>query len=150
MAGEAYPGYVTKLIDAKMDQVQAIAFANKYTVIDQYTDPVSGFSGTLFQDVSGKKKYLAMRGTENPFTSTAGIADWAENIANIGSDGIAINQGIAMYNWYQRLITPVGSKATQYIYHKETTNLLGQINQPAWLAFKLGVALERHGDHAGR
>ena len=139
--------YAKLLIAGGMSEVQAIAFANQYTVVDQYTDPLSGFSGTLFQDASGKK-YLAMRGTENPTKSTAGIVDWAENIANIGSDGIAIDQGIAMYNWHQRLITPIGSTATQYIYHKETTNLLGQIDQPAWLE-RTSVVVTNTGAAAG-
>ena len=135
MAGSNDAKYTLALERGGMSAEQAKAFANQYTVVDQFTDGGifgSGFSGTLFQDASGKK-YLAIRGTENPTKSTAGIVDWAENIANIGSDGIAIDQGIAMYNWYQRLITPIGSTATQYIYHKETTNLLGQIDQPARL-----------------
>jgi len=139
--------YIAALKVAGLTQTQAESFANQYKVIDQSTDPVSGFSGTVFKDASGKI-FMAMRGTENPFTSVAGIVDWSANIANIGSDGIAINQGIAMYNWYQRLITPVKSTATQYIYHKETTNLLGQIDQPAYLE-KTSVVVTDTGANAG-
>ncbi|MGB3211769.1 MAG: calcium-binding protein [Desulforhopalus sp.] len=105
------------------------AFANKYAVVDQYTDPASGFSGTVFRDVSDNKIYMAIRGTE----PTAFSTDWPTNIADIGSDGIAIDQAIAMYNWYQRLITPVGLQAIQYIYHKEES-VLGVITKPALLA----------------
>ena len=118
-------------------------FADKYTVIDQYTDSESGFSGTVFKDASGKV-YMAIRGTESfawPPT------DWSTNIADIGSDGIAIDQGIAMYNWYQRLITPVGSTATQYIYHKEIS-VDGEIIQPASLEEET-VTVTNEGENEG-
>lgn len=134
--------YAKELIKSGMSDTQAIAFANKYKVVDQYTDPESGFSGTVFQDTSGKI-YMAIRGTE----PTSG-SDWSTNIADIGSDGIAIDQAIAMYNWYQRLITPVGSTATQYIYHKETTTLLGEIDEPAWLE-ETSVVVSNTGENEG-
>ena len=130
MSGGGNPGdpsdYADLLIDGGMSETQAIDFANKYKVVDQYEDSGSGFSGTVFQDTSGKI-FMAMRGTE----PTSG-SDWSTNIADIGSDGIAIDQGIALYNWYQRLITPVGLQAIQYIYHKEES-VLGVITQPASL-----------------
>jgi Ca2+-binding RTX toxin-like protein len=109
-------GYALQLMDEgnRMSKTQAIAFANNYKVIDQYTDSRSGFSGTVFQDQSDQV-YIAIRGTE-PF---AFGTDWRTNIGDIGADGIAIDQGIAMYNWYQRLITPVGSTAQQYEYFEE-------------------------------
>jgi hypothetical protein len=56
----------------------------------------------VFQDTSGQI-FMAMRGTEPAEIST----DWSTNIGDIGADGIAIEQGIAMYNWYQRLRSPV-------------------------------------------
>ena len=70
---------------------------------------------------------MAIRGTE----PTSGL-DWSTNIADIGSDGIAIDQGIALYNWYQRLITPVGSQTMQYSYIKEVS-VAGVITEPASL-----------------
>ena len=142
MHGDAYPGYVTKLVGGGMSTEQAIDFANKYKVIDQYTDPENGFSGTVFQDTSGKV-FMAMRGTQ----PSAVFTDWPTNIADIGSDGIAIDQAIAMYNWYQRLITPVGGEATQYIYHKEIS-ALGEIIQPAWLEEKT-VVVTGNGENEG-
>jgi len=98
--------YERKLIQGGMSLTQATSFADEYTVIDQYTDEASGFSGVVFEDTSGKI-FMAIRGTEPTAIST----DWPTNIADIGSDGIAIEQGIAMYNWYQRLKTPVGSQS---------------------------------------
>ena len=135
-------GYADLLIDGGMSETQAIDFANKYTVVDQYEDPESGFSGTVFQDTSGKV-VMAMRGTQ----PTAFLTDWPTNIADIGSDGIAIDQGIAMYNWYQRLITPVGSEAVQFVYHKEIS-ALGKIINPAWLECKK-VTVEGAGVNEG-
>ena len=48
----------------RISSVQADLFIRKYTVVDQYTDPVSGFSGTVFRDVATGQVYMAMRGTE--------------------------------------------------------------------------------------
>ncbi len=95
---------------------QAKEFANRYKVIDQYTDPESGFSGTVFEDVFGKT-FIAIRGTEG----LKDLGDWSTNIGDIGADGIAIDQAIAMYNWYLRLTTEVGQDVVQYKYIKETT-----------------------------
>ena len=134
--------YADLLIDGGMSETQAIDFANKYTVVDLYEDPESGFSGTVFQDTSGKV-FMAMRGTQ----PTAYLTDWPTNIADIGSDGIAIDQGIAMYNWYQRLITPVGSEAVQFVYYKEIS-ALGKIINPAWLECKK-VTVEGTGENEG-
>ena len=110
-----------------MSKTQAIDFANKYKVIEQYTDPESGFSGMVFEkmDEEGNPTgqfCMAIRGTER---SSLGNFwdDLMTDIADIGADGIAIDQGIAMYNWYQRLISPKGSTPVQYEYIKEKTVL---------------------------
>ena len=106
---------------------QAIDFANKYKVIDQYTDPESGFSGTVFEDESGKL-FMAMRGTE-PFAFPP--TDWSTNIADIGSDGIAIDQSIAMYNWYQRLDNTGGYSRRFNMFTTRKRAYLGIITNPA-------------------
>jgi pimeloyl-ACP methyl ester carboxylesterase len=43
---------------------QASAFASTWSVITQYTDPGTGLSATVFQEVSSGNRYLAVRGTE--------------------------------------------------------------------------------------
>jgi hypothetical protein len=48
-----------------MSELQAVEFAKKWTVVDQYSDS-SGASATIFQEIWGGKKYLAIRGTESP------------------------------------------------------------------------------------
>lgn len=95
-----------------MSAAQAEAFAAEYTVIDQYTDTTTGFSGTVFEKDGAY--YFAIRGTEKPFTE-AGNIDWLDaNFGDIGGDGIAINQALSMYNWLQRLLAAPGSEVMQY------------------------------------
>ena len=52
--------------DAGMSPAQATAFAAKWNVVDQYTDPLTGVSATVFQAVAGGPKHLAIRGTQGP------------------------------------------------------------------------------------
>ncbi|SDU06864.1 calcium-binding protein [Nitrosomonas ureae] len=43
---------------------QAAEFVNNWQVADQYTDPITGVSATVFEAKEGGAKYLAIRGTE--------------------------------------------------------------------------------------
>lgn len=55
MFGENDINYLTALEHGGVSSTQAIVFSNIYTVIDQYTDPDSGFSGvrgTVYQPLS--------------------------------------------------------------------------------------------------
>lgn len=54
--------YANLLIDGGMSQTQAKSFANQYSVIDQYNDPSSSLSVTLFEDKDGNQT-IAVRGT---------------------------------------------------------------------------------------
>ncbi|MEO1768097.1 hypothetical protein, partial [Thiobacter aerophilum] len=120
MSGEDYPGYVTALVFRGMSDVQAKAFANTYLVVDQYTDPLSGFSATVFADSSGNK-YFAIRGTETSVFS--GAIDWLTNVADVGAEGIAIRQGIALFNYLQRLYGAPGQAVVQYTYDPITRTI---------------------------
>ncbi len=55
-----------KRADDGMSQIQAEEFIKNYTVIDQYNDPSSGLSVTLFKDSSGHQT-VAIRGTNPSF-----------------------------------------------------------------------------------
>lgn len=79
--------YRARLVIAGMTEAQAANFANTYTVVHQYTDPVSGFSGTVFS--KGGEYYFALRGTEG-FDPT----DWATNFGDIGADGMPSLRGL--------------------------------------------------------
>lgn len=82
-----------------MFETQAIAFANKYTVVDQYTDPVSGFSATVFQDVSGQQ-CLAIRGTQ---TDLGFLADGITDVGVfLGLNGTLQYQQLQVF--YQSLV----------------------------------------------
>ena len=62
--GMSAKDYTDALIDdgKGMSAAQAERFASTYTVVDQFTDPLSGLSATVFQQ--GATKYLAIRGSE--------------------------------------------------------------------------------------
>ncbi len=107
-------GLVTALTNSKFSQAQAVAFAAEWSVVSQQPNTVSGFSATVFKNnVTGEYVFAAC-GTEpkSPF-------DWATNLGDIGADGIAISQGIDMFNYYQRLIGVPGKLVAQYAYFPE-------------------------------
>jgi len=118
-SGISGAAYTNKLEAAGMSKTQANTFATTYTVIDQYTDP-SGFSATIFD--KGGIKYFAIRGTEDLF-SFSGANDWLTNIADVGADGIAISQGIALFNYLQRLEGAAGNSVVQYMYDSSTQTI---------------------------
>jgi len=55
-----------ELIQAGMSSVQAAQFASKWVVVEQYNDPITGVSATVFEEVGTGKKHLAVRGTQDP------------------------------------------------------------------------------------
>jgi hypothetical protein len=81
MFGSADANYTSKLVSAGFSATQAADFASTYTVVDQYTEPLTGFSITVF-DKDGVK-YLAVRGTEKP---TASVTGFAAFLADAGTD----------------------------------------------------------------
>ena len=89
---------------------QANAFLNSYQVIDALPNDASGFSATLFKDQSGTFT-LAIRGTERLTDNPPDITDADLDIATIG---IARDQVISLYNYYQRLATPTGQSVAQW------------------------------------
>lgn len=73
--GMSYPVYVAALKSNNlMTATQAATFASTYTVVDQYTDALSGFSATVFVDSSGVK-HLATRGTQTDEVFASAV-DW--------------------------------------------------------------------------
>ncbi|HUW25975.1 MAG TPA: putative Ig domain-containing protein [Gallionella sp.] len=88
-----------------MSATQAATFAATYTVIDQYTDPASGFSATVFER-SGQR-YMAIRGTQ-PGDVLDLIAD-----ADLALSGAAAKQTISLFNYVQRLSGVKGQPVAQ-------------------------------------
>lgn len=64
-SGMTLDDYKAALMDSGkgMTATQAADFASKWTVVNQYTDPITGVSATVFQDATGQKT-LAIRGTQ--------------------------------------------------------------------------------------
>jgi len=92
-------------------QVRSLIGADGFSVVDisaNGNDPF-GFSATLFQDKQGDFT-LAIRGTE-PTT----LADITYSIVEIGTWGLAAHQIVSLYNYFQRLITPVGEPVRQLV-----------------------------------
>ena len=56
--------YKKALEDAGLSAAQAAHFAATYTVVNQFTDPATGLSATVFENIADGKRYLAIRGTE--------------------------------------------------------------------------------------
>jgi len=110
---EDFPEYVAAVVDAGMSVKQGEVFANTYAVVDQFSDPVTGFSATVFD--KGGVKYFAIRGTEG-FTFAA-AADWLTNVLDVSAEGIALRQGLALLNYLQRLYAAPNNAVVQYFYN---------------------------------
>ena len=94
-----------------MSDSQARAFAAKYTVVTQFNDtPAEGgmgtsFSATVFKDTSGNLT-LAIRGTLE-------TGDFFPTDADIATLGVAQDQVVAMWNWWQRVSNSNGQPVAQ-------------------------------------
>ncbi|MCU7937651.1 MAG: hypothetical protein KZQ99_22850 [Candidatus Thiodiazotropha sp. (ex Dulcina madagascariensis)] len=101
------------LIANGFSNTQASDFITNWKVVSHLPNTSTGFSATIFESLDNPGDYVfAMRGTEP--TAQWGIDITLADIADIGADGIALKQGIDLFNYYQRLIAPSGSDATQY------------------------------------
>ncbi|SER47434.1 Ca2+-binding protein, RTX toxin-related, partial [Pseudomonas cuatrocienegasensis] len=78
---------------------QAAEFVTNWAVIDHLPDdPISDFSATLFKSKANSEYTLAFRGTAGPIDDLA-YADFGDIVL----DGLAVDQIIDMYNYYQKL-----------------------------------------------
>lgn len=101
-----------------LSTTQATYFESQWAVVHHLPNTITGFSATLFRrlendPVSGAQAgelVLALRGTEQLDLDLL-QADFRELVGN----GLAINQIVDMYNYWQKLITPVGTDARQAV-----------------------------------
>lgn len=98
--------------NGKFSQAQATAFAAQWSVVSQQPNTSNGFSATVFRNNTSGEYVFAARGTE-PLDV---LTDWPTNLGDVGSDGIAISQGLDMFNYYQRLIGAPNAAVAQYKY----------------------------------
>ncbi|MDY0397713.1 MAG: hypothetical protein RBR03_03555 [Desulfuromonas thiophila] len=135
--------YTDKLKAAGMSSVQAIAFANTYTVIDQYTDPDSGFSGTLFRNTETGEYTFALRGTQpSDFVDDIIFADFL----GIVVEGWAQEQITEMNAYFERLITPVSLGGLGKLSSSDTVTVAGH-SLGGHLATAFTLAWADHVDH---
>ncbi len=97
---------------------------------------------------------LAVRGTEDVFSidgGADGVIDWSANFFDLGSDGIAIEQTLDLYNFYLDLTAESGKMVRHYQYSKAVVNhQAGVVLIPANIAaYDQGVA-KNDGPLAGK
>ena len=90
---------------------QAEQFAEAYDFVDQYND-LSGMSATVFRDKQSGQYIVSARGTELPGDL---IRDVLMADVEIALTGVDKEQAYALWNYFQRLITPAGQAALQYL-----------------------------------
>lgn len=84
-------------VDNRFTDALATEFVNKYSIVQVFSDPLSDFQATLFQDKQGlSKKFLAIRGTE-------GFRDLVITDVQLGLFGTT-NQNQSLKNIYTQLI----------------------------------------------
>ncbi|MHB9119731.1 MAG: hypothetical protein ACYC2R_15890, partial [Burkholderiales bacterium] len=126
-----------------MSPTQAADFATKWSVIDQYSDPASGFSATVFE--RNGQRYLVTRGTQ-PSDVLDLIADFDLAAVN----GVAAKQTIALFNYVQRLKGTKGQPVAQLQWNGQNydlnpTGAVGLLDTP--LAGPITVAGHSLGGH---
>jgi hypothetical protein len=102
----ALSGQKVSLINAGFSGAQADAFAPRYAVVSSYHDADTSFDATVFKDASGNLT-LAIRGTLD-------TGDFFPTDGMLVSRGVAYNQAIAMWNWWQRVSNPWDTPVAQY------------------------------------
>jgi pimeloyl-ACP methyl ester carboxylesterase len=98
MYGEAYPGYLQKLVSAGFSEIQARLFVNTYTVLSQTNDE-NGFSATLFLNNITGEKTLAIRGSDDLFDGLTDVV----SVAMLGTTTLQ-QQYQSLKNYYQQLL----------------------------------------------
>ena len=84
---------------------QATDFADHWQVVSQYTAPAfllgvggTGFSGTVFKNIATNEYTFSLRGTEPGYADLLGA-----DAGDIVADGLALDQIMDMYNYWQSL-----------------------------------------------
>ena len=111
---------VSALINSKagaknVTQAQAEYFASKYVVVQQTENTETGFSATLFQEISTGEYHLATRGSD-PLSPND--PDWNDaNLANF-QYGIAYNQVTDLLNFYLKLTHASNEAVPQFAFEE--------------------------------
>ena len=91
-------------------EARADEFIRHWRVVAHQPNTASGFSGTVFERINpeaGEPRYVvAMRGTEGNVVSQLYPDLAAADIADLVANGLAWEQILDMYNWWQAVSTP--------------------------------------------
>ena len=86
---------------------EADLFVAAWTVRDFLPDTTSGFSATVFESKTNPGQFtFAIRGTQGLL---GGTDLFVADLSDIFLDGLALDQIVDMYNYWQRLTAPKGS-----------------------------------------
>ena len=84
---------------------QASDFVAQWQIVSQYTAPAfllgvggTGFSGTVFKNIATNEYTFSLRGTEPGYADLLGA-----DAGDIVADGLALDQIMDMYNYWQSL-----------------------------------------------
>ena len=75
-------------------QQQAIDFTTRYQTLYSLSNDSVGFAATIYRDKNTGETIFAIRGSEDK-------KDFYEDAAAIGLSGIALNQAVSLFNFYQ-------------------------------------------------
>jgi len=90
-------------LEGKFSATQADDFVSHWQVVSHLPNTSSGFSATLFKNKQTGEYVFAVRGTE----ATSFIKDWGlTDFADIVRDGVALDEIVDMYNYWQQLNSP--------------------------------------------
>ena len=131
------------LTDNQLSSTLAKHVVDNWSLISYQPNTLTGFSATLFKNRLSGEFALAIRGTENG-TSVFSPLDWLTNISDIGSQGIAVNQAVDLYNYIIKLSAKAGQLLRIYKYSPPvTSNKEGiQLIPPSITFVDGGVAVE--------
>lgn len=102
------------LISEGMSEVQASDFVTQWQVVAQQPDMLSGFSATVFKNITTGEYTVSVRGTNS-------LSDWDyANVGGIALNGMAMGQAADMYNWMLRMTATQGQSIPQYQYIPES------------------------------
>ncbi len=102
---------------AEFSLSQATVFlddATGYSLLHHQPNDPNGFSASIFRSNNTGEITIAFRGTEGPPLNNIDPRDIAADV-DILTIGYARQQIISAYNYYQRLITPVGQAVQQLV-----------------------------------
>ena len=125
----------TKALEADgagMSPAQAEHFSEQWLVVEQYADPLSGLSATVFEEVATRQRYLAIRGTERSLPGAV-----MDVVADIG-----IFEGLNGRQQYERLESYFASLRSRNVIEAGSVTVTGH-SLGGLLAQMLAV------DHAG-